>query len=191
MLPSANEVRAALFGSVQLARLDAAGLQFFDRTLGGFWRSFFAAILIAPAQLFLLAVTREIPAEVSTVRAVVVETSSYAMAWLAYPFVMLLVVDLLKRRERFFDYMVPYNWTNVPQAMLLLIVALLIAGGVLPARAGNVLWYVALGSIMVYQWFVAKVGLRISGLVAVVLVLLDLSLALSIGQITRQLLGIT
>jgi hypothetical protein len=191
MLPSANEVRAALVGSVRLARLDASGLQLFDRTLGGFWRSFFAAILIAPTQLFLLAVTREIPDDVSVVRAVVVEASSYAMAWLAFPVVMLLVVDLLKRRERFFDYMVAYNWTNVPQAILLLIVTLLIAGGVLPGRLGDVLWYVALGSILTYQWFVAKVGLRISGLVAVALVLLDLVLALSIGAITRQLLRIS
>src|SRR5271154_5045235 len=109
MLPSANEVAAAFQGAIRLARLDAGGLNFFDRTVGGFWRSFFAAALIAPVRIFLLITTREVPDDVGSLRFVGVETISYVIGWLFFPFIMLFVVDLLNRRARYFDYLVPYN----------------------------------------------------------------------------------
>jgi hypothetical protein len=186
MLPNTTEISAALHGAVRLARLDAGGLDLFDRTLDGFWRSFFAAILIAPVHVLLMVITHEIPGDSASVRVFAVEAIAYAIRWLAYPAAMLIAVDLLGRRQRFFDYMVPYNWANVPQIVLLMIVTGL--GLALPETLGQLLSMVALVSILIYEWFVAKVGLMISGTAAVALVLLDLVISLSISAITSALL---
>jgi len=185
MLPTANEVTAALQGAIRLARLDAAGLNFFDRTIGGFWRSFFAAVLIAPVRIFLLMTTRELPDDVGSLRAVAVETISYVIGWLIFPFVMLFVVDMLNRRARYFDYLVPYNWSNIPQAMLVLL-----ATGVasLVPSLGGLLLVVVVISTLIYEWFIAKTGLMISSTAATALALFDFALGLSLNEITKALL---
>ncbi len=187
-LPSATEISTALHGAIRLAQLDAGGLKFFDRSSGGFWRSFFAAIMIAPAHLILLYWSQELPGSAGVLRTTAVELISYAMRWLAYPFAMLFVLDFLGRRERYFDYLVPYNWVNIPQVGLLLFVTGLRVLGLLPTMLSDFLSLIAFVSILIYQWFVARVGLRISGTAAIALVLLDLVLGLSIGWVTEYLL---
>jgi hypothetical protein len=186
MVPSTSEISAALNGGIRLARLDAGGLNFFDRTVDGFWRSFFAAILIAPAHVLLMVISHEIPGDADSVRVIAVEAIAYLIRWLAYPAAMLIAVDMLGRRARFFDYMVPYNWSNIPQIVLLVIVTGL--GTVLPEMLGQALQIVALISVLIYEGFIAKVGLMISVTAAVALVLLDLVIGLSISVVTSALL---
>jgi hypothetical protein len=188
MLPSTTEISAALHGAIRLAQLDATGLRYFDRTVGGFWRSFFAALLVAPAHVVLLLLTRRVPEDVGGLRIVAIEAIAYAIGWLAFPCAMLVAADLLKRRARYFDYMVAYNWCNVIQIGLLLIVTGLSAGQVLPGVLGVFLMRVALVSILIYQWFIARVGLSISATAAVALVLLDFVIGQLIDLATQYLL---
>jgi hypothetical protein len=189
-MPNQGEVAAALQGAIRLARLDAGGLAYFDRTLDGFWRSFFAALMLVPVQiaLMLLGDGSDGLRDVDPFRLVAVEAIAYALHWLAYPCLMLLVVDVLDRRARFFDFMVPYNWANVPQTVLLLLVAVLTASGVLPMVFTQLLWIAAFSSILVYQWFVAKVGLGVPGRTAALLVLLDLGVHLVIWALQDRIL---
>lgn len=190
MVPSTTEIAAALHGAIRLAQLDATGLRYFDRTVGGFWRSFFAAVLIAPAHIVLLVMTRRVPESAGGWRVVAIEAIAYTIGWLAFPCAMLPVADLLKRRVRYFDYMVAYNWCNVPQIGLLLIVTALSAGEVLPGVLGVFLVRVALVSILIYQWFIARVGLSISATAAVALVLLDFVIGQLTDLVTQYLLRV-
>ena len=48
---TAREVTAALYGSWRLARLDPGGMAYFNRTVEGFWNSFFAAVIVAPGYI--------------------------------------------------------------------------------------------------------------------------------------------
>jgi hypothetical protein len=188
MVPSTTEITEALHGTIRLARLDATGLRYFDRTVDGFWRSFFAAVMIAPAHIMLLLLTRRVPEGASGLRVAAIELIAYAIGWLAFPCAMLLVADLLKRRARYFDYMVAYNWCNVPQIGLLLFVTGLGAAGVLPGLLGLFVVRIALVSILIYQWFIARVGLSISATAAVALVLLDFVIGQLTDLVTQYLL---
>ena len=51
---SGQYVTNALYGAYRLARADTNGLSYFDNSNAGFWRSFYAAVLIAPLFLILL-----------------------------------------------------------------------------------------------------------------------------------------
>ena len=53
-MPSANQVMYALYGAYRLARFDAAGMRYFETSIEGFWRSFFAAVIVAPPYALLL-----------------------------------------------------------------------------------------------------------------------------------------
>ena len=183
------EVQLALTGCLRLARGDRAGLSCFDRSLDGFWRSFRAAVISYPLYLVLLAMRVSV-AEWETSggwRIVTVETIGYVVAWVAFPLLMLNVVRWIGRAHRFFDFMVPYNWCQVPQSALFVLVGLVSAGGVLGAQASEAIDIAAAIATLVYEWFIARVALDTTGLVAVFVVLLDLVLGVLISRITGWL----
>jgi len=183
------EMQLALAGCLRLARGDRGGLACFDRSLDGFWRSFRAAVISYPLYLVLLAM-RVTVAEWQTSggwRIVTVETIGYVVAWVAFPLLMLNVVRWIGRADRFFDFMVPYNWCQVPQSALFVLVGLVSAGGVLSPQASEAMDLAAAIATLLYEWFIARVALGTTGLVAVFVVLLDLVLGVLISRVTGGL----
>ena len=183
------ELQLALTGCLRLARGDRGGLSCFDRSLDGFWRSFRAAVICYPLYLVLLAM-RVSMAEWQTSggwRIVMVETIGYVVAWVAFPLLMLNVVRWIGREHRFFEFMVPYNWCQVPQSALFVLVGLESASGILSIQASQAIDIVAALATLVYEWFIARVALDTTGLVAVFVVLVDLVLGVLISHVTGRL----
>ncbi len=164
-------------GAIRLAQMDRAGLEFFDRSQVGFWRSFYAASLVLPIYVLTMLLIGRAPDDAS---AWMIEALGYTIGWLAYPCLMITLADLLDRRARYFDYMVPYIWASVPQNGLLFLVSLVNASGVLPPDLGKLLSLAAFFSILAYKWYIANVGLEISSRSALGLVVVDVSLDLII-----------
>jgi hypothetical protein len=183
------EVQLALTGCLRLARGDRGGLACFDRSLDGFWRSFRAAIISYPLYLMLLAMRVSIAEwrQSGGWRIVTVETIGYVVAWVAFPLLMLNVVRWIGREHRFFDFMVPYNWCQLPQSALFVLVGLVSAGGVLSTQASEAMDMAAAIATLLYEWFIARVALDTTGLVAIFVVLLDLVLGVLISRITGGL----
>ena len=65
---------------------------------------------------------------------ITVETIAYVIAWTAFPLLMLIVTQRIGRPHRFFDFMVPYNWSQLPQSALFVLVGLETESGVLGAQ---------------------------------------------------------
>ena len=183
------EVRLALAGTWRLARGDRGGLSYFDRSFDGFWRSFRAAIIAYPLYLMLLAMRVSVGEweRSGGWRIVTVETIGYVVAWVAFPLLMLSVVRWIGRAHRFFDFMVAYNWCQVPQSALFVLVGLVSAGGVLSTQASEAMDLAAAIATLLYEWFIARVALDTSGVVAIFVVLLDLVLGVFISRITGGL----
>jgi hypothetical protein len=183
------EVQLALTGCLRLARGDRGGLSCFDRSLDGFWRSFRAAVICYPLYLVLLAMRVTVAnwQQSGGWRIVTVETIGYVVAWVAFPLLMLNVVRWIGRAPRFFDFMVPYNWCQVPQSALFVLVGLESASGVLGTQATEAIDVVAAIATLVYEWFIARVALDTTGLVAVFVVLLDLVLGVLVSRVTGAL----
>ena len=55
-MPSLAEVARAIYGAWRLMLFDADGMTFFDLSTGGFWRSFFAAVVVAPLYAVLVVI---------------------------------------------------------------------------------------------------------------------------------------
>ena len=183
------EGRLALAGSLRLARGERGGLSFFDRSRDGFWRSFRAAVICYPLYLVLLSMRVSVAdwQRSGGWRIVVVETIGYVIAWVAFPLMMLTVTRWIGRAHRFFDFMVPYNWCQVPQSALFVLIGLVSAGGALGVRVSAAIEIGAVIATLVYEWFIARVALNTTGLVAVFVVLLDLVLGALINRITGGL----
>ncbi|HKM73973.1 MAG TPA: hypothetical protein VKG22_02850 [Stellaceae bacterium] len=183
------EARLALAGTLRLARGDSGGLACFDRSLDGFWHSFRAAAISYPLYLMLLAMRVTVAEWQGSGgwRIVTVETIGYVIAWVAFPLLMLTVTRWLGRAHRFFDFMVPYNWCQVPQSVLFVLVGLEAETGILGAQASQAIDFIAAIATLVYEWYIARVALETTGSAAAFVVLVDLVLGVLISRVVGGL----
>ena len=183
------EVRLALFGALRLAKGDRGGLSCFDRSLDGFWRSFRAAVIAYPLYLILLMMRVTV---VEWQRSggwyiVIVETIAYVIAWVAFPLAMITVTRWIDRAHRFFDFMVPYNWSQLPQSALFVLVGLEAESGVLGTQLAQVIDLAAAIAVLVYEWFIARVSLETTASAAAFVVLVDLVLGALVNHVASGL----
>jgi hypothetical protein len=171
-----NEIARAWQGAWRLAHADPNGLACFDDTVEAFWRSFRAAAIIAPGQVALLAVQYSIsPPAVGWSRVAAVELVEYIVGWLAYPVAMHAVCRAIGCEGRFLRYIVAYNWSTLLQMAFFLGLALIAYSGVL-GGAGGFLLIIAVIAVLLYCWFIARIGLQVGPLSAAAIVLLDFTL---------------
>jgi hypothetical protein len=187
-----QEARLALAGTLRLALGDRGGLACFDRSLDGFWRSFRAALICFPLYLVLLHM-RVSDAEWQRSggwRIVTVETIGFVIGWVAFPLLMLRVTEWIGRRHRFFDFMVPYNWCQVPQTVLFLLFGLVFESGMLGFKAGEGIDMAAIVLTLLYEWYVwyiARVALDTTGAVAAFIALVDFILGVLVVSVSVSL----
>jgi hypothetical protein len=188
MIPSSSQAALAMFGAWRLARLDARGTECFENSVEGVWRSFFAAVLVYPAYALMLVLRyTHLPEGTDAARFAFAETIAYVISWVAYPLIMLNVARALDRGERALVYISAYNWSLVLQNALVLPLSALSLAGLLPAGLDQLLWLAAIGAILVYVWFVARAGLKLSRLAATGVVAIDVTLSLVISAVADGL----
>lgn len=185
-MPDREEILQSLEGAWRLVWLDRSGMTFFNLTVAGFWRSFFAAVLVAPGYAILVAqklADREVLApeaapsvvavgEPGATWVVVVQTITYCVSWIAFPIVAALLTWLLSLGRLYVALIVAANWASVIQMAAFL--AALALGYVLPDPIRPVVITLVTGGILFYQWFVVRTALQTSGGVALAVVLVDL-----------------
>jgi biotin transporter BioY len=183
------EAWLAFSGALRLARGDRSGLACFDRSLDGFWRSFRAAAVTYPLYLMLLTMRVSVTEwqRSGGWRIVIVETIGYVIAWVAFPLIMLAVTRRIGRAHRFFDFMVPYNWCQVPQSALFVLVGIGTESRILGSRAGESLDIVAAIATLVYEWYIARVALDTTVSAAAFVVIVDLVLGVAISRVAGGL----
>jgi hypothetical protein len=185
--PAIAEAWLALTGALRLARGDAAGLSCFNPTEEGFWHSFRAAVLCYPLYLILLSFPIQIgnaTAELDAGRYFAAETIHYAISWVAFPLLMLPLVDRLGRAGRYFGFMTAFNWCQVPQMVLFAAVALLGGSGVLSAYGMLTADLIVGIAALVYEWYVSRVALAVSGGRATLVILADVVLATVLSHVS-------
>jgi len=186
---TAREVVLSLFGAYRLARFDAGGADYFDKSLDGFWRSFFAAAIVAPMYLLLIYTrfaTGMVDAHAG--RYLSVEATAYVMAWVAFPLAILPVARMLDREGRYLGFIVAYNWASVLQNAVYLPLVILGLLGALPPELASGLNLIVLSLIMLYTWFVTRTMLDVDTFPAAGVVIVDLVLSVFIGAIAEGML---
>ncbi len=160
-----RDVARGVFGAWRLAHFDPQGMTYIDQTLEGFWKSFFAAVIVLPGFLAFKALARDTLSEelvnVPLWRVVTIEGIAYVISWIAFPLVMVIIADLLDRRTRYIGFIVAANWSAVVQ------IAVFLPATAIYAATGNtlafMLFIVIWSGLFVYAWFIAKTALDISG----------------------------
>lgn len=188
-MPGWGEIARSLLGAWRLARLDRAGMALFDISIPGFWRSFFASVLVAPLYIYLLAIA---PGDAAPAAAedpdpawrAVVLIVAYALEWAAFPIAMIFLARLLGLTGYYVGYIIAANWGSVLQMALFVIPATLAwLGG--EGGFGAFLTSLATLAALLYQWIIARTALQTTAVVAAALVIIDLLLGLLINAGVR------
>ena len=174
-MPDREEVLSALYGAYRLAWFDGSGMAYFNLTVDGFWRSFFAAVLVAPAYAILVGM--ELSAEAEDLNLALVfltEAIAYVLAWCAFPLVAVALTRILGLDRNYVALIVAVNWSAVLQTAAFL--AVVLVGLIVPEVLGTLLVTLTTVAILVYQWFVIRTALQTTGGIALMLLLVYLVL---------------
>src|SRR5947199_337391 len=120
-------------------------------------------------------------------RIVIVETIGYVISWVAFPLLVLPLARYLGRENRFIPFVVAYNWSQIPQTALFLMVGADTAAGLFPSGVAQIVDFAAAVAVLVYEWYIARVALQVSTSQAVPVVLLDVVLGVVLSRITEGL----
>ncbi|MDP6603857.1 MAG: hypothetical protein QGG17_06660 [Rhodospirillales bacterium] len=182
-----NEATTALYGAYRLARYDPSGVNYFDTTIAGFWRSFYGAVFVAPLFLLRISIRFQNGAwDAPAVHVVAIESLAYVIGWVAFPLAMVWVARLLERESAFIRYIVAYNWALVLQSAVFIPVEALSLTRMIPIAAGNMMLLVLVMAIAGYTWFVARTALNLAPVTAAGIVALDFVLAIVIDAIAES-----
>ncbi len=189
MMPSYRDIVYGIYGALRLARLDPGAMSYFERTPAGFWKSFFAAAIVAPGFAIVIGYELgqlEVEIEAGALRAVLVETLAYVLGWAAFPVIVHQICEVTGKRDAYIGYIVAFNWSKVIQMAVLLPSIGLIALG---APDGGWLLRLAISFlILFYEWFITRTALGVTARGAVGYVVLDFVIDLIIHMITLGML---
>lgn len=188
MIP-VREVVVSLYGAYRLARVDPTGLSYFNDSIEGFWRSFFAAAMVLPFYLVLLMVRHATALEqVPGLRFYAIEMIAYVIAWVAFPLLMASFCKLLDRDRLYVRYIVVYNWAAVLQNGLYLPITILSAAGLLSSPVANTAGLLVLGLIVAYVWFITRIALEIEPGKAASIVGLDFLISVLVNAVAEGMM---
>ena len=186
---TAAEIARAIQGCWRLARFDPSGMDFFDKTIEGFWRSFWVAAIVAPAYMLLGWFDGGgTVIETGPVRQYTVEAIAYVISWVAFPLAMFYLTRLMDREQDFVGYVVAYNWSHIVQVAVFLPVWATVPEDPTTPSGWSLIMTVATVIVLIYVGFIAKTALRITAMMASGVVALDVALSLFIGGIRDALL---
>ncbi|MCG8361408.1 MAG: hypothetical protein MI920_38115 [Kiloniellales bacterium] len=189
MRPSVSETFYSLYGAWRLLLFDRSGWDHFDKSIEGFWKSFFAAVLVAPPTAIMIAVRlSDLDYSAGPLRLLLVECLAYVISWTAFPVIMHALAPGLGRASAYVGFIVAFNWAKVIQTAIYLPIVLLSAAGFLPEAITSLLYVFAMVAVLGYQWFVTRTALDLSGAGAAGIVALDLIVGLVLIDISDGML---
>lgn len=183
------EIARGSYGAWRLLLGDPGGMEYFERTPRGMWRSFLLAPLLLPfyAPIAIQHAT-EMGSGASWPRILCTELSAYAMGWCALPLAMTVICPIIEREKELDGFIEAYNWANVIHLTIYLPLVLIESLAILPEGVTALLDAALAILLLYYGWFIAKTALRLPALGAIPIVALDLVFAVFITGIAGLLI---
>jgi hypothetical protein len=174
-----RETATGIYAAWRLALTDRDALDWLDVSVSGFWRSFYAALIVLPAYAILVGVGfAEGPHDYSLGRVVVVQGIAYVLDWTAFPLAAFYATRAMGRERHFIRLIVALNWAKVLEAFVMVPAAMLAVAA--PAGLLGVLPLAAFLAVLVYHWYVTRAALDVSGAEAVMVVLMHIAIGVMI-----------
>lgn len=154
MIPPRQEIDASLRAAWRLFLLDGEAVSGFNRSIEGFWRSFFAAVFTLPYYVLRLWEPYQ-AGEVGLFSAV----GYFIASWIAFPVVTALLAHLLGLTRNYVSYIIAYNWASALIAQPGLLILLLLQTGMIGVDTLAMLLFSLFVASLWYGWAITRVVL--------------------------------
>ena len=179
------EILGGLMGAWRLARRDRSGLACFDISLQGFWKSFWALALVAPAAMLLDGIGGAFDSPRGLVAATAIQLISTVIDAVAFPLVLAGLTERMGCGRHYIRFVVANNWASLLRMAIFFPVALLAEfnPAFQPVVAGVMI------VLLVYEAYIAHVALEVNAATAAGIVLLDILLDTLVAVVSKGMLG--
>lgn len=192
-MPPRSEIERSLYGAWRIVLRDPDGLNYFNMTADGFWRSFFAAAIVAPlfliSGLLSLNLAGDELGTADPVGSVFTLAFNFVLAWVGYVVLMFPITRLLNLEPRYAAYIIVWNWATVLQITLLLAAALLRVSGLFSDGVGEAALLAAVLTSLYIAYLVARAGLGCDIPVAIGVVIFENLFHLAVDRAGNALFG--
>lgn len=190
-MPSLAEIATGLYGAWRLAQLDKTAMRYFDTSVEGAYKSFFAAVIVAPGfVLLLLLAYAGRPIEASFFAAVLMLGFAYVILWVLFPLVAHALLNGLGMAERFRPLLVAHNWAQCLVVYAILPVAAISASGLLAGFGQLLSFLMQVFLAPAYLWYVMRTALQGNGHIAFALLIVGLFIELAVMLVVESRLGL-
>lgn len=184
-MPPFAEIRHYVEGALRLAKGDTGGMEHFDFSTDGFFRSFWAILIVAPGYAILVADQHARAGTEGGFALVLAESVSYVLGWLALPVIAVFLTRFFGVAGRYVPLIVALNWSSLVQIAAFL--APLALGVILPGPLIPLLMMLVTGAVLFYQGFIIKTALGCPVPIAVTFLAADLIAVMLINGIVMAL----
>jgi hypothetical protein len=195
-MPSRDEIIQSLIGAWRLFLDRSDAMRYFDVSVDGFWRSFYAIVLILPAYVFialaerLRILTDSLPDDDFDGGAFLVNKGlSLVLDWVTLPILLALLAGVLGIGRTYAAFIVARNWGAVLAIAPFGVIALLFLLGILGSDFANVASLVILVVVIRFNYLIARRALGVDVGFAVGLVVADFAVSLAVVGATDSLVG--
>lgn len=177
----------SLFAAWRLAHFDAAGMEHFDISESGFWRSFQAAIIGLPFFLIISVLEKHLrvlawdivsPGQpIDLHNYYLLQILDYIAIWPTFALAMIPLCRLFRVDDHYAPLIISYNWARIFSIAVLIPPYLMLVIGGFAMAVGGILTFVASVFVLGYQWFVIKTAIGGAKLPALAILIADILLA--------------
>lgn len=181
-LPGPNEVLSSIIGATRLLRRDDGGLDNFNFTEEGFWRSFFAMALVLPMSAVAAVMFQE-NTQVSATVLASRTTVNLVLQWAAFTAIVLVFTRSLGVGQHYMRFITVYNWSAVVATGCMMLPVLLFGMGLIGVEGAMLVVFVIFLLMLSYFWYVARLALETTGGIAAGIVFIDFLLNIAIERL--------
>ncbi len=179
-----NYFSRSLSGAWQLIKLNPRAMDYFDKSADGFWKSFWAIILVAPVFFLGLGVSFDAAVEQGHQVSFTAHVVEFLLRLPLIALVMVYFTKFLKIDAHYSEMIVAFNWLWVLSNYIILPLSMLISTGIIPIEVGTLLVVVVAVYLELYvTWFLFKQSLKISGWLAFGVMIFKALFTLSVMQV--------
>jgi hypothetical protein len=158
-----EEMRRGVRGAWLLLRRDPGWAAWFNVSVQGFWRSFFAAIVLLPIYYLYHEFndTDDVVIAVPLAQRWAAEAIGYVLGWTLWPLIAHYLTRAMDCGDRFIAYIVAFNWGQMIGAPFLIGLTLLVKP-LLPEDVWLFVFLPALLGVLAFEYLIARQALAIA-----------------------------
>lgn len=171
-------VRNSVDAALRLALRDRSGWDAFDLTADGFYRSFFAVVLVMPFNilfdLFLVKLATDADGVQRTYDFANATFSTLALCahCLIFPVMALFLLRFLGYADRYSALVIAHNWGSVVVQFINLPILVLYSAGFMSAAFAIDFYFIAMGLTLYYRYYVVQTALESPASIAIAIVVI-------------------